>query len=333
MFAELTAINNITPYLRKFKWTRPSAHSTFRCPYCGDSKKNPNKTRGSLFRYKDTFVFKCHNCGHSTSLGKFLQDHFPQFYQEYRLDKFREAGKEFVFAPEAIVDEPPIITTKTIAVSQLPHDHQAVLYVLQRKIPKDRWDDIGYTENFAEWVLESSGIAKYKRLPKDRRIIFELRDQQGNLFGVQGRALDKTSSMRYITIKFDDSKPKIFGMENVNTTHPIIITEGPIDSLFLPNALAICGGDISMSLSWLRGKDVTIALDNEPRSKDTVSRMEAAITQGFAVCFWRYDPTLKDINDFVKDGGIEPEKIVEHIRQNAYSGAKARVALSMWKKT
>jgi hypothetical protein len=150
---------------------------------------------------------------------------------------------------------------------------------------------------------------------------------------VQGRALDKTSSMRYITIKFDDSKPKIFGMENVNTTHPIIITEGPIDSLFLPNALAICGGDISMSLSWLRGKDVTIALDNEPRSKDTVSRMEAAIAQGFAVCFWRYDPTLKDINDFVKDGGIEPEKIVEHIRQNAYSGAKARVALSMWKKT
>jgi predicted RNA-binding Zn-ribbon protein involved in translation (DUF1610 family) len=335
MFVDLTFINQIAPSLQKFKWTRQSSHSVFRCPYCGDSKKNPYKTRGNLFKFKDGFVYKCHNCGVSKSLGTFIKDHFPYLTQEYRLEKFKEAtgnqNKPFVIPKLEDESEQVIVTPKTVSIQSLPDDHPARLYVLGRKIPEDRLDDIGYTENFAQWVFENSGADKYKKLPRDERIIFELRDASGNLFGVQGRALNKLAKVRYITIKFDDNKPKVFGAENLNTSQPIFVTEGPIDSMFLPNALAICGGDVSVSLSGLVGKDVTIALDNEPRSKDTVSRMEAAISQGFSVCFWKIDPRLKDINDMIL-AGYTQNHIVEHIRQNSYKGIKAKVQLSMWKK-
>jgi hypothetical protein len=334
MFVDLNFINQIASSLQKFKWTQQSKHSVFRCPYCGDSKKNPHKTRGNLFKFKDGFFFKCHNCGISTSFSKFLKDHYPHLHKEYRLEKFKEStGQVATKVSKVALEEleEVIVTPKTTSIQSLPHDHKARLYVHRRMIPEDRYDDIGYTENFAQWVIENTDDDKYKKLPKDERIIFELRDINGKLFGVQGRALNPAARVRYITIKFDENKPKVFGAENLNTTQPIYVTEGPIDSMFLPNAIAICGGDVSMSLSFLRGKDVIIALDNEPRSKDTVSRMDAAISQGFSVCFWKIDPSIKDINDMILSGFTQ-QYITDHIRQNSFSGIRAKVALSMWKK-
>ena len=46
------------------------------CPYCGDSEKNPHKARGYHFVYKETFIFKCHNCGESKSFASFLKEHY-----------------------------------------------------------------------------------------------------------------------------------------------------------------------------------------------------------------------------------------------------------------
>lgn len=337
LFTDLDYIGRVSVYLDRFRWVNPSRTANFRCPVCGDSTKNPRKARGYLFVHKDIFVYKCHACGISCSFKKLIELKFPQFADEYRLDTFKENSGQsgLVMRPKTLDDpeEPKIVVAKPEAyISQLPNDHEAVKYVAGRKIPESRWDDIGYTKNFAQWVVKSSGIEKYKRLPRDERILLELRDEEGRLFGVQGRALNNSSAMRYITIRFSDDLPKVFGMESVNTTQPIIVTEGPIDSLFLPNAIAICGGDVSMSLNRYRGKEVIVALDNEPRSKDTVSRMQAAIDKGFKVCFWGIDTKFKDINDMVLKGGMTPDLIMQHILKNSYSGGYAQATMNVWKK-
>lgn len=339
LFTDLDFIGRISGHLDRFRWVNPSRTANFRCPVCGDSKRNPRKARGYLFVLKDTFVYKCHACGTACSLKKFIELKFPQYVDEYRLESFKEnSGTGFAsYKPKTLDDDPvqeaPIVVAKPdFYLSDLPKAHQAVKFVAGRKIPESRWDDIGYTENFAQWVVKASGITKYKRLPKDARILLELRDEEGRLFGVQGRAIDPGSSLRYITIRFNDDHPKLFGLESVNTTQPIIVTEGPIDSLFLPNAIAICGGDVSMSLNRFRGKEVIVALDNEPRSKDTVSRMNAAIDKGFKVCFWGIDTKFKDINDMVLKGGMTPEMIMTHIHKNSYSGGYAKATMLTWKK-
>ena len=62
----------------------------FRCPYCGDSKKHRNKARGYLFGYKNTYTFKCHNCGVSKSFTKFLKDFDTVLYNQFVMEMYQD---------------------------------------------------------------------------------------------------------------------------------------------------------------------------------------------------------------------------------------------------
>ena len=64
----------------------------FRCPYCGDSQKRKNKTRGYLFKIKNNFVFKCHNCGMGRTLANFLKDQDTLLHDQYVMEKFKDGG-------------------------------------------------------------------------------------------------------------------------------------------------------------------------------------------------------------------------------------------------
>ena len=39
----------------------------------------------------------------------------------------------------------------------------------------------------------------------------------------------------------DDDAPKIYGLDNIRRDAPVYITEGPFDSTFIRNAIAMCG--------------------------------------------------------------------------------------------
>ena len=85
---------------------------------------------------------------------------------------------------------------------------------------------------------------KYKDrvLGKDPRIILPFYDEDGELIGVSGRAIND-SPLRYMTMRFRDDVPLIFNLNKVDKTKTIYVTEGPIDSLFLPNSIAVAGSD------------------------------------------------------------------------------------------
>src|SRR6056300_1334086 len=94
-------IGLVSPRLEKFKRVKSNLYN-FRCPICGDSKKNKNKTRGYLYSVKANTNFKCHNCGTSMSFNNFLKQVDPAVHKQYSLEKFKEGhtGRNFV------VDEP-----------------------------------------------------------------------------------------------------------------------------------------------------------------------------------------------------------------------------------
>ena len=64
-------ISLVSPQLLKYAKKRGNLHN-FRCPYCGDSKKYKNKARGYLFKVKNDYVYKCHNCGVGRTFTNFL---------------------------------------------------------------------------------------------------------------------------------------------------------------------------------------------------------------------------------------------------------------------
>ena len=111
----------------------------------------------------------------------------------------------------------------------------------------------------------------------------------------------------------------------------IYVTEGPIDSLFLPNSIAVGGSDFK-KISNLK-ENAIIIYDNEPRNAVILKKIEEVIEDGFNVCLWtdkRVDG-LKDINEMIMNG-MTKDEIVEIINSCTYTGLSAKLKLQEYKR-
>jgi hypothetical protein len=207
----------------------------------------------------------------------------------------------------------------------LDYDHPAKLYVERRKIPKERHRKLFFAPKFSKWVnsiLPNKLNEKYD----EPRLVIPFFDERENLIGFQGRAFGK-SAIKYITIMLDDDAIKVYGLDGVVKTKRVYITEGPIDSMFLPNSLAMAGSDMkSMNLP-----DVVYIYDNEPRSSEIIKKMEKNISAGSSVCVWPSFLKEKDINDMIL-AGYDISEILEIINGNTFENLRAKVKLAEWRK-
>ena len=197
---------------------------------------------------------------------------------------------------------------------------------MRRNIPKKHWKDIYFVENSQSL---SSLNYKYNRrvLGNDPRLVFPFKDRQGNLVGVTGRALND-SQLRYLTLRFDDDKPFIFGLNKIDFNKPLYVVEGPIDSLFLDNCIAVAGSDFSKITNEIPKTNTTIVFDNEPRNKEIIKKMNSIAELGYKVCVWPETIEEKDINDMVLSG-LNPLDIIE---RNTLQGLQLTLAIKNWSK-
>jgi hypothetical protein len=166
-------------------------------------------------------------------------------------------------------------------------------------------------------------------IDNDPRLIIPFKDNEGKIIAFQGRALGN-SKIRYITVKLNDESNKLFGLERLNKNTKIFVTEGPIDSLFLENAVATA--DSNLSSAGFLGKDkLVLVYDNEPRNPQIVKQIEKSINDGFNVCLFPQSFKGKDINEAVLNGLSKPE-IKRIIDTNTFNGLRAKVEFNNWKK-
>ena len=329
-YVEDKYIRFLNTRLDKFKHVKSGLYN-FRCPYCGDSQKHRNKARGYFFLKKSEFIYKCHNCGIGRSLGNFLKDHAPDLHDQFILEKYRSGatGKgRYTPNPEYKSAKPNFVSkvADLESIADLNIKHAAREYLEKRQIPQEKLSSLYYTERFKTWI-NSKKPNTFQSLQNDRgRIIIPLIDKEGNWFGVQGRSLLPRSTMRYITIIFNEDKQKVFGLNNVKEDKPIYIVEGPIDSLFLDNSVAMVGSDFNpRSYNW---SDYIWVYDNEPRNRQIVERISDTIDRGEKVVIWPSNVTQKDINDMILEGK-DPQKLVN---ENTYQGIQAKIKLTEWKR-
>lgn len=322
--------NLVSSRLERFKVTSHNPYkAAFRCPICGDSKKSALKTRGCFFQKQDSILFKCFNCGAGRNVASFLKEQDPVLYKEYVMESYADENPEQIKIKEATkptyVGGSPLRKLKKI--SQLPWNHPAKLYVLNRKIPNTAHTKLYYCPKFATWT---NTMIPEKLDPTKRdtpRLIIPFIDEHGVMFGYQGRSFDPNDKIRYITIMLSPDK-KIFGLDAVNFSKKHYIVEGPIDSMFLSNAIAMGGADINMQV--LNTNSVFV-YDNEPRNPDIVKRIKKVIDEGYKVCIWPNDLKYKDINDMVLSG-ITEKQIEKMIDDHTHSGMIALMKFNEWKK-
>ena len=246
-YLDVKYIQLVSPRLTLFKKKKADLFN-FRCPYCGDSQKRKNKARGYLFKVKNDFIYKCHNCGVGRTLSNFLKDQDSFLHDQYVMEKFKDGrtGKGTTTPNPKFNFSPPKFHGGDVnleKISKLNTEHPAREYLEKRGI-KDL-DYFYYCPKFKAWTNEQKKTFDNCRQDSPR-IIIPFRDKNGKLFGYQGRSLAPTARMRYITIMLDEDKPKIFGEDRINVTEPVYIVEGPFDSTFIQNSVAMAGSDVDI---------------------------------------------------------------------------------------
>ena len=302
----------------------------FRCPLCGDSQKNLYKARGYLFNKKNSLIFKCHNCGIGGSL-KFLLDKLdPTLSRQYSFENYKEEKGEPVQQEKVPIFRKPVFSKiDAPRLTDLEPDHPAVKFCDVRMLPKERYRDLYFANCFKSWVSKYDVDLAARLKENDPRIIIPFFDKEKKLIAAQGRSLEN-NTLRYFTIKIDKTSIKIFGLDKIKDDELIYIVEGPFDSMFLPNCLAMAGSDLD-DASMFYAKNVVFVYDNEPRNKEIVFKIEKSIKKGFAVCIWPDTVKFKDINDMVI-GEIDILEIINIINMNTYRGLPARIKFNQWKR-
>lgn len=330
----------ISSRLRNFKQKKDGLFN-FSCPFCGDSKKNLTKARGYAFSKGNDMLYRCHNCGVSTTVGNLVKQVDPTLHKEYVLENYSSGRTNNAQVANTVlqVTAPKFGKVKKQRVfehaewcDKLPAGHFCIDYLDRRQIPKDKYNLLLFTSKYKDFV-DAVYPQHGKELANDARLVIPFYDDNDELIAVSGRALETADkTLRYVTVRTNDSQKKlIYGTDRLDKEKNILLVEGPIDSLFLNNCLASGDANLGLTAKEFGLENISLVFDNEPRNKEVVKLVFTAIKANHNVVIWPNTVVGKDINEMVVNG-ISPDEISEIISSNTFQGLRAQLKFNEWKK-
>lgn len=352
VYIDKNFINIAANQLDNFSWKKNNL-ANCRCPICGDSQKKKSKARFYFYEKDNKYLVKCHNCGYSSDLYGFLEHIDPNLHKEYCVQIWKEKhgnqrSKKLIGENEmlSMMKKPEFkkknqnLLKPLTPVKDLPPQHPCVKFIELRRIPRKRWDLLYYTDHFGEYMnmLDPDSATLPSGDADNNRLVIPVFNKAGDVVGAQGRVItmkgeaNARTTLRYITVKADKSIDRLwYGLWRADPRKRVYVMEGPIDSLFIPNSIAMVGaGAIDNVHPRFEKSDITYVLDNEPRNEQIIKYNEKLIKMGKNVCIWSSDITEKDINDMVYTRS--PSEIRRTIDQNTFNGLEATLRLRQWRK-
>lgn len=310
----------------------------YSCPICGDSKKNPRKARGYIYKFKQDLLVKCHKCGYSTNIGNLIKYIDSNLYDEYVVERYKNGATRYndhkdiaeVLPPTVELDLDDSVLDELSRIDRMRDDHPAVQYVANRNIPKDRWNLLYFSPKFKSYV--NSITPKFPEPINDEhpRLVIPYFNSHGKVIAFQGRAFGKEEP-KYYTIKIDETEEKLYGLERVDFAKRIYVVEGPLDSLFIENSIAVSGSSFDTPTIRQLLTNATIVMDNEPRSKEITKQLAKYIDKGYNVVMYPDTVVEKDINEMILSGRT-PAQILDLINRNTFTGMEAKLRFTEWRK-
>ena len=347
-YIDQTYINRVSSLLDRFTWKKNNL-ANCRCPICGDSQKNKSKARGFFYCKDNAYFYKCHNCQYGCNIYNFLKQISPQLAKEYSLEKWKssstggvEKRKEENKKMLDILKQKPKfkkkdkVLDKLQCLADLPKDHPAVQFADMRQIPRQHFPLLYFTDDFGKFVRNSLDSNVF--IGRENRIVIPFFNSHGDVVAAQGRAINfkdeenARQTAKYITIKADKSIDRLwYGLWRANAQKRVYVVEGPIDSLFLQNSVAMVGaGALKEIPTRFDNTPMTYILDNEPRNRQICAYNEKLIEMGKEVCIWQGDIKEKDIYDMACR--FYTRKLQKIIDENTYTGLEATLKFNEWRK-
>jgi len=350
IFLDTQYIHKISHKLEKFHKVKKDVWA-FRCPICGDSKDKLDVTRGNFQIYKGQVFSGCYRCNESLPFGAFLKKIDHTLYNEYVKESFGAPKKrvtikeddDSVFAnqkPTFVSHALDFTSDKTYnhllvdnfvrKVSGLDDNHPAKIYCRERGL-EPYLDRLYYTNKFKDYANFCKRGSFESTKYDTPRLVIPFFDKEGKMFAMQGRSFNPKSKAKYITIKIDDEMPKIYGLDTVDESKPILLLEGPLNSLFVNNAIAATGSNLESYMDLF--PDAIMVYDNDARNTAIVDKVKKSLQSGHKVVLWNKKfKTGEDINDIVLNHHWSPEKITEYLISNAFSGLMGLSKFNQWRK-
>jgi len=337
MWLDQKYVGILSIHLDQFK-RKGGYNFNFRCPICGDSQKNKTKARGYIFGQKGGLFYKCHNCQAGMSLGNLIKAVNTNLYREYSLERYAsgETGKKahkehsFVFKPVRFEsNQKSLFDTVLKPIKNFDKDHEIIKYVHSRKIPSHRYNTLYYVENVQDLKKLASGYDD-KIVTSEPRLVLPFYNRKNKLVGLSARAI-RGEQFRYINLKIDDNDPMIFGIDKVDTNDVIYVTEGPLDSLFLPNSVSVGNANLRVAAEHLPKEKLVLIYDNEPRNKEIVKNIQRSVNDGFSVCVWPKSYKEKDINDIIMKSSTTEEELLSTVKDRTFVGPRLLLEFNSWR--
>lgn len=290
-----------------------------RCDFCGDSKSDQYKKSAYILKNKDPWVYYCHRgeCGTSTTVINWMKEFYPAQYKRMMMDVMRNKkhdphydNKEYKFKQKKSMDDrdekEDIKHFKSIM-----NYSDCVDWCESRLIPK---------EIYSKWKYATGGIYS------GRIMIYFYHNGKGKPYYYQGRAFDGNSlkGVKYLS-RFGDYN-SIYNFYNVDPELPVIILEGPIDSVFVENSIAVTGLKLKDSrLDTFKYKYFMVDNDNSGYKSALKLLQQKKHVFNWMKFLKDYpcEGKVKDVNDFICKNTMGIEKltweIVEPYFTNSYT--------------
>jgi len=214
-------------------------------------------------------------------------------------------------------------------LDSLPDDNIAVKYCRTRKIPEAKFSELYYIDDVRK-IEQLSAKYKDKMVGSEPKLVLPFYSRHGKLVGVTCRALG-AETLRYIAIRIDDTQPMIYNLDRVDLTETVYCVEGPIDSLFIPNSIAIGSSDMKKIEPYIPKHKAVLIVDNQPRNSELLRIMKRAAKDDWSIVVWPDTVEEKDINEMILSGRTSTD-VLDLINKNTYSGLSLILKLNTWNK-
>lgn len=264
----------------------------FRCPICGDSKKNKRKKRGFLLTSSDgKSTVGCLNCDYRASFYYFLKENYPNHYKDWLMDVLFIDGNYVKNQEEEVVHTCYVNYDQFIPLSTKSDSEirkTAIKLINKRRLPR----------HIARgWLYAEEGTYA-------NRLIIPYYLKDGSFKYFEARDLTGKSFMKY---RFPTAMAQEFyNIGFIDKTKDYFVFEGAMDSSFVRNSVAT-GGASKLArffdeIDQMFHKNAIIVFDGD---NDGIKKSLLMLKRGYRVFVWN-----SDMMRFAKGGKIDLNELV-----------------------
>lgn len=310
------------------------------CPFCREGKSWGKKHR--FFYIPEKELTYCHNCGYSEKVLKFVMDvsgkPFVTIINEVKKGEFNARPKTEIVDDEVKLFKQPVNSLPEDSINL--NDNNQLNYYKENSVIKickeyitDRRLDTAINRPHSFYISLADKVHK-------NRLVLPFFDTLGNIIYYQTRTLlasDNKTKPKYLSKV--GAERCLSGLSNIDSSiEHLFLFEGPIDSYFIKNGLAVCGiTDESnhvftevqqQQINSLQLYNKIWCLDNQWNDKAALKKSIILADNSNNVFIWPEElRTLKDLNEYcIKAGidGVDPDFILK----NTFKGLKAKLMLN-----